>query len=104
MTIWLECFPFREFRVHGSIINTVKCLNLVGAAETKSGSSRDRPVERAEHEGWFCYPELQSGKALTGIAEIKELESVWQPLILMAEPDGCFPQEHLVLELYFLPS
>lgn len=83
-------------------MNTVKCLNLEKAAETKSGNSRVRSMGQDKQEGQLCQAELQTGKDLTGIAEIKELVNVWQPLFLMtdmAEPDGCFPQEHLFLEL-----
>lgn len=87
MTIWLEYFSFREFRLYRSIINTVKCLNLEKAAETKPGSSRVRSIERDKQEGWLHHPELETGKALTGVAEMKKIVSVWQPLVLIAD-DG----------------
>lgn len=44
-------------------------------------------MEQDKQEGWLCHPELQTGKALIGIAETKELVSVWQPLVLVAD-DG----------------
>lgn len=86
MTIWLEYFSFREFRLRKSIINVVRYLNL--QQDIKSGISRLRPKEQDKQEEWLRSPELQTGKVLTGIDEIAELVSVWQALVLSADDDG----------------
>lgn len=85
MTIWLEYFSFREFRLCKSIINVVKYLNMEQAVEMKSGFSRCRTMEQDKQEEWLHPPELWTEQILTGIDEIAELMSVWQPLILVAD-------------------
>lgn len=55
------------------------------AVEAKSGFSRLRTMEQDKQEEWLHPAELRTGKVLTGIDEIAELMSVWQPLVVVAD-------------------